>query len=75
MDSKRQLPLLLVVEDNGYGISSPTRRTNPLALNVLASDEWTMVEGWDVERVYHRADAIWPFTIVSFDPEFRPVPV
>ena len=26
----------MVVEDNGYVISSPTRRTNALALNVLA---------------------------------------
>ena len=49
---ERNLPLLLVVEDNGYGISSPTRRTNPLALNILANDEWTVVDGWDVERVY-----------------------
>jgi 2-oxoisovalerate dehydrogenase E1 component len=49
---ERKLPLLLVVEDNGYGISSPTRRTNPLALNVLAAEEWTVVEGWDVERVH-----------------------
>ena len=49
---ERNLPLLLVVEDNGYGISSPTRKTNPLALNVLAREEWTMVDGWDVERLY-----------------------
>src|SRR3954470_13152099 len=49
---ERRLPLLLVVEDNGYGISSPTRLINPLSLNVLANDEWTVVEGWDVARVY-----------------------
>jgi 2-oxoisovalerate dehydrogenase E1 component len=52
---ERQLPLLLVVEDNGYGISSPTRATNPLALGVLAADDWLLVDGWEVERVYHAA--------------------
>lgn len=49
---ERGLPLLLIVEDNGYGISSPTRHTNPLALNVLAADEWVFVDGWEVERVH-----------------------
>src|ERR1019366_5371932 len=29
---ERRLPLPLGVEDNGYGISSPTRRSNPLVL-------------------------------------------
>ena len=52
---ERRLPLLLIVEDNGYGISSPTRHTNPLALNVLASEEWLRVDGWEVEQVYHVA--------------------
>lgn len=52
---ERALPLLLVVEDNGYGISSPTRKTNPLALNVLAREEWVVVDGWDVEHVHRVA--------------------
>ena len=53
---ERNLPLLLVVEDNGYGISSPTRRTNPLALNVLANEEWVVVDGWDVGHTYRVAE-------------------
>jgi 2-oxoisovalerate dehydrogenase E1 component len=57
---ERKLPLLLVVEDNGYGISSPTRRTNPLALNLLASEEWVVVDGWAVEHVYQVAAELMP---------------
>ena len=57
---ERKLPLLLVVEDNGYGISSPTRQTNPLALNILAAEEWVMVDGWDVEHVYQVASELMP---------------
>ncbi len=52
---ERALPLLLVVEDNGYGISSPTRKTNPLALNVLAHEKWVVVDGWDVGHVHRVA--------------------
>jgi 2-oxoisovalerate dehydrogenase E1 component len=49
---ERHLPLLLMVEDNGYGISSPTRLTNPLALHVLAPEDWLIVEGWEVDQVH-----------------------
>src|SRR5213593_2491200 len=49
---ERQLPVLFVVEDNAYGISSPTRETNPLALKVLWPNEWQQLDGGDVEAVY-----------------------
>jgi 2-oxoisovalerate dehydrogenase E1 component len=49
---EKKLPLLFLVEDNAYGISMPTRKTNPLALNVLESDNWRQIEGQNVQQVY-----------------------
>src|SRR6266513_1310652 len=50
--AEKKLPMLFLVEDNGYGISMPTRENNPLALNVLQPDNWRRIEGQDVQQVY-----------------------
>src|SRR5207249_4284667 len=50
--AEKKLPMLFLVEDNGYGISMPTRKNNPLALNVLQPDNWRRIEGKDVQQVY-----------------------
>jgi 2-oxoisovalerate dehydrogenase E1 component len=54
---EKKLPVLFLVEDNAYGISTPTRTTNPLALGVLNKVQWQPIDGADPEAVHAAAQA------------------
>lgn len=49
---QENLPLIMVVEDNQYGISTPTARYNPYRLRVFNEDHVTFVNGRDPHEVY-----------------------
>ncbi len=49
---ERQLPVLFVVEDNKYGISSPTNKIHPRALEVINPEDWQVIDGADPQAVY-----------------------
>ncbi|AOS44524.1 2-oxoisovalerate dehydrogenase subunit beta [Lacunisphaera limnophila] len=49
---ERKLPVLLIVEDNAYGISTPTHHTNPLVLQAVNPAQWQVVDGADPLAVH-----------------------
>jgi 2-oxoisovalerate dehydrogenase E1 component len=67
---ERKLPVLFIVEDNAYGISSPTRKTNPLALGVLEPDDWTELAGEDVQGIYDATAAAFEKMRAGGGPHF-----
>lgn len=52
---ERRLPVMFVVEDNGFGISTPTETLNPLALGLLDGVKVTRADGRDPEALFATA--------------------
>lgn len=53
---QESLPAVFVVEDNGYGISTPTAALNPYTLDVLDDDHKVLVNGRDAFEMFERGE-------------------
>jgi 2-oxoisovalerate dehydrogenase E1 component len=67
---EKKLPMLFVVEDNAYGISSPTRKINPRALDVVQPNDWCELDGADVRQIYEEAAKAFAHIRVGNGPVF-----
>ena len=50
---EKGLPIIFVVEDNKYAISTPTNNTTPLSLNVFSRDNIYVCDGSDIGQLYN----------------------
>jgi 2-oxoisovalerate dehydrogenase E1 component len=52
---QERLPLVFLVEDNAYGVSTPTARMNPYGIGALAQSHMLRLDGRDPEEVLQAA--------------------
>lgn len=55
---EKDLPAIFIVEDNGYGISTPTHETNPAALGIIPDEILCPVDGRDIENCTREFETI-----------------
>lgn len=55
---QEKLPLIFIVEDNGYGVSTPTERMIPANLGMIPPDVLHIVEGQCPEKLYQKFSPI-----------------
>ena len=67
---EKKLPMLFVVEDNGYGISSPTRKSNPRALDVVQPNDWREIDGADVGQIHEETAKAFAHIRAGYGPVF-----
>ncbi|MDX6766507.1 MAG: thiamine pyrophosphate-dependent enzyme [Candidatus Methylacidiphilales bacterium] len=53
---QQQLPMVFVVEDNGFGISTRTTHTNPLRLGLFDKENIIQADGRTVDSVHEAAE-------------------
>ena len=56
--TQKQLPVLFVIEDNKYGISTCTKGNTPLDMGLLNQAMTTEVMGWEVQEVFEQAQQL-----------------
>lgn len=50
---EKNLPMIFVVEDNGFAISTKTDSFHALAIKALPKDDWVKIDGCDTIAVYN----------------------
>lgn len=55
---QESLPIVFLVEDNGYGVSTPTEGMTPLALNMIPKDVLHVLEGYCPELLNQKIEPL-----------------
>lgn len=53
---ERHLPMVFVVEDNGFAISTKTDKMNAMALKALREEEWIDLDGSNPIEIYEKSE-------------------
>ncbi|OIO59216.1 MAG: hypothetical protein COZ46_07220 [Verrucomicrobia bacterium CG_4_10_14_3_um_filter_43_23] len=53
---EKNLPMIFVVQDNRFGISTNTEEMAALAIKALPNDDWVEIDGTDIHQVFEAAN-------------------
>lgn len=67
---EKSLPLVILVEDNGIGISTLTEHMNPLGLEMLNNRLWKVVDGCDVDTLFESVQPAFEAARRGAGPQF-----
>lgn len=67
---ERKLPMVFVVEDNGFAISTKTDTMNIMALGLMKKEEWIQVDGSNPSEVYEKSEGAFKHVREGRGPAF-----